>query len=72
MDVGRLEGTAKLRREGLERGCKDVVPRYDNRGVNEGIFELGVAGEELGMQELGVLDVAEQGDMDLVVRWNQL
>lgn len=32
--------------------------------INEGIFEVGVAGEQLGMQESGVGDGVEEGYVD--------
>lgn len=43
--------------------------RTHDASIDEGIFEVGVAGEQLVVQEGSVGDGMEEGDVDVVTRW---
>lgn len=45
-----------------------MEPGDDARGVDEGVLEVGVAGEQLGLEEGRVGDVLEEGDVYYVRR----
>lgn len=40
----------------------------DDGGVDESVLEIGIAGQELGVEEVGVGDVGEESDVDEMVR----
>ena len=53
--------------QGAEDRAQELLAREDGGGVDEGVFEVGVAREQLRLQEVDVLDVAEEGCEDLGV-----
>lgn len=59
------------RRQPAKDGREQVQPRNDGRGVDKGKVVGVVAGEELRVEEVGIVDVAEEGGMDAVV-WREV
>jgi hypothetical protein len=58
-------------RHSTKIGFLGVESTY-RRGVDKGIFEVGVSCEQLLVQETRVTDVAEKREIDLVGRWHVL
>lgn len=57
MHVGRLQPAVDEERHGLVHRGEDVQSRDDGGRVDEGIFEFGVAGEQLGLKIASVSHV---------------
>lgn len=66
MDVGRLQLSIQEHGECLVGGGEDLQPGDDGCRVDEGVLEVGVAGEELRLQVPRVGDALEKGDVDAV------
>lgn len=66
MDVGGPQLSPDEHGQRLVDGGEEVQARDDGGGVDEGVLEVGVAGEELRLEEARVGNVAEQGDVHAV------
>lgn len=66
MDVWRLQSSFQEDRDCLVCGGEDLQPGDDGCRVDEGVLEVGVAGEELRLQVPRVGDALEEGDVDAV------
>lgn len=72
VDVWRPELAVDQDGQGLVDGGQDVKPRDNGAGVDEGIFEGGVARDQLRLQEARVGDLFEEGDVHAVGRGHVL
>lgn len=61
VDVWRSQLAIDEHGECLEHTCQDVESGRDGAGVDEGIFEVGIAREELRLQEASIGDILEEG-----------
>lgn len=66
VDVWRSQLSFDEHRECLEYSCQNVKSGRDGAGVNEGVFEVGIACEELRLQEARIGDVLEDGHVHAV------
>lgn len=72
VDVGRAQPAVEQDGQGLVGGGEEVAARDDGGGVDEGVLEVGVAGEQLRLQERGVGHVLEEGHVGAVRRGDVL
>jgi hypothetical protein len=72
MHVWGFKGSIKLGVNGPVDCSDDLQAVDDNRGIDESVFELGVAGKKLRVEKCGVLDVAEYGYVGDMVGGNVL
>lgn len=66
VDVWRSQLAIDKLRGSLEYSCQDVKSGRDGTGVDKGIFEVGVAREELRLQEARIGDTLEEGHVHTV------
>lgn len=66
MDIWRLEPPVQEHGECLVGGGEDLQPGDDGGRVDEGVLEVGVAGQKLRLQVPRVGDALEEGDVDAV------
>lgn len=66
VDIWRPQLAVDKDRQGLEDSSQNVQAGGDGAGVDEGIFKVGVAREQLRLQEACVGDVLEEGDVHAV------
>ena len=72
MDVGRLECALGQCVESAEDDGEQVCAGDDDRGVDKGVLELGILADQLGLEEVDILDIAEKSGVDVVVRGDVL